>query len=222
MPSTLETPTRAVKDPASTLSRTEEKLDRYMKLNYAIELIEEDGQYTASYPELKGCISFGDSPNEAVSELRGVKELWLRGQIESGNSIPEPANLEDFSGKFVLRLPKSLHRSLHLEAEQQGVSLNQYINFRLAERHASRVDSVDYQKLSDQLLSLVHSLSFAKHRYDAAYGYMGAATFHINIPGSFHRLQDLTHLQKDLTLVRYTENIGATASKQQYREVHGE
>lgn len=42
------------------------------------------------------------------------------------------AELEGYSGKLVLRIPRSLHRSLKMEAEAEGVSLNQYMLYKLA------------------------------------------------------------------------------------------
>jgi antitoxin HicB len=47
--------------------------------------------------------------------------------LEEGIPIPEPRPLEEFSGRFVLRLPKSLHRDVARKAEEEGVSINQWI-----------------------------------------------------------------------------------------------
>ena len=41
-------------------------------------------------------------------------------------------NLEGYSGKLVIRLPKSLHKKLKEEAKAEGVSLNQYMIYKLA------------------------------------------------------------------------------------------
>lgn len=40
--------------------------------------------------------------------------------------------LEDYSGKLVLRIPRSLHKALKEEAAVEGVSLNQYMLYKLA------------------------------------------------------------------------------------------
>ncbi len=40
--------------------------------------------------------------------------------------------LEDYSGRLVLRIPRSLHRELKKAAEIEGVSLNQYMLYKLA------------------------------------------------------------------------------------------
>lgn len=119
-------------------SRTSEEpsrhrdLNYYLGLNYPIELVKEDDQYIASHPDLPGCVSFGDNPTDAVENLCEVKTLWLKGQIEKGNAIPEPSPAGHYSGKFVLRIPKLLHQMADHRARQQGVSLNSYISAILA------------------------------------------------------------------------------------------
>lgn len=40
--------------------------------------------------------------------------------------------LEDYSGKLVLRIPRSLHKALKEEAAIEGVSLNQYMLYKLS------------------------------------------------------------------------------------------
>jgi antitoxin HicB len=121
-------------------SVAQKDLRYYLALSYPMELHEDDGSYTALYPDLPGCMSYGDTPNDAVSALKRVKRLWISGRLESGMSIPEPTNLEDFSGKFLVRVPKSLHRDLHCRAQQEGVSLNQYVTHVLSSKTGSRGD----------------------------------------------------------------------------------
>ena len=53
-------------------------------------------------------------------------EGYIETKLENGFDIPEPIQTENYSGKFVVRLPKSLHFKLAMEAEKEGVSLNQY------------------------------------------------------------------------------------------------
>lgn len=43
------------------------------------------------------------------------------------------AELEGYSGKLVVRIPKSLHRNLRRRANAEGVSLNQYILYKLSQ-----------------------------------------------------------------------------------------
>jgi HicB family len=51
------------------------------------------------------------------------------------DSLPEPAvgpQRREYSGKFNVRVPKSLHAALASEAEAEGVSLNQLVVAKLA------------------------------------------------------------------------------------------
>lgn len=113
----------------------DEKLQYYINLPYPIEIVEDDGAVVASIPDLPGCNAFGDNVQDALRSLRETKELWLKGQIESDQPIPGPSTAEEYSGKFVLRIPKELHRILNREAQRQGISLNQYVAYLLADRH---------------------------------------------------------------------------------------
>ena len=55
-----------------------------------------------------------------------AKRAWLQAALEDGLPVREPDNLENYSGQFELRIPKSLHRSLAEHARQEGISMNQY------------------------------------------------------------------------------------------------
>jgi len=50
-----------------------------------------DNIYVASIPELQGCIAHGNTPEDAVKEIKVALELWLEVANENGVKIPEPA-----------------------------------------------------------------------------------------------------------------------------------
>lgn len=112
-------------------------LEYYANLPYRVEIYpEENGQgYTAAIPDLPGCISSGDTPQEALHAVDEAKRLWLEVALQDGDPIPEPTavTVEHFSGKFVVRVPRSLHRRLVKRAEVEGVSLNQLVVSILSE-----------------------------------------------------------------------------------------
>lgn len=111
----------------------EKTLEYYKSLPYTIELTSDpEGGWFVAIRELPGCMSQGDTPEEALAMIRDALEGWLAVALEDGMPIPEPRALDDFSGKFVVRVPRSLHRDLVKVAEFEGVSLNQYINVALA------------------------------------------------------------------------------------------
>ncbi len=76
----------------------------------------------------------GDSPEEAADLVQDALSGWLEIALEDGRPIPEPQASEAYSGRFVVRVPRTLHQQLVEAAEQEGVSLNQFINVALAGR----------------------------------------------------------------------------------------
>lgn len=101
---------------------------------------EEEGGFSAYIPEFEGCIAQGETADEALTALHDTAISWLEAELEAGKDIPEPWNLQEFSGKLLLRLPKSLHQQLARLANKEGVSLNQYLVSKLST--ISREDSL--------------------------------------------------------------------------------
>lgn len=92
---------------------------------------DESGSYFyGTYLELDGCQSDGETIDELFSNLEEAREGWLSVKLEHGDPIPEPQG--DYSGKLNLRIPKSLHRNLAAAADLEGVSLNQYMLYKLS------------------------------------------------------------------------------------------
>lgn len=108
----------------------------YMKLpyNYVIQPIkDESGEYYyARVLEFDGCQSTGESFEEAFENLKDAMKGWIEAKLEGGFSVPLPVGCENFSGKFIVRIPKSLHYKLAIEAQREGVSLNQYALYKLS------------------------------------------------------------------------------------------
>ena len=113
------------------------KLEDYLKLSYPITLYPEvEGGFTVEIKDLPGCVTQGETLEEAHEMIDDAKYAWIKVNLELGNPIPLPATQKKFSGRFVVRLPSNLHQRLAEEAEQNGVSLNQMVSSVLAERHA--------------------------------------------------------------------------------------
>ncbi|MBI3014630.1 MAG: toxin-antitoxin system HicB family antitoxin [Candidatus Tectomicrobia bacterium] len=106
-------------------------LGYYMKLDYPVTLkrCQEDGEvyFLAEISILPGCMSHGKTPNEAMEMIEGAKETWIRSFLEDGYEVPEPRDEEEYSGRFVVRIPKSLHKNLAEMARRENVSLNQLV-----------------------------------------------------------------------------------------------
>jgi antitoxin HicB len=110
-------------------------LKYYLSLPYTIQITREDeSTWFARVVELPGCMTEGDSPEEAADMIQDALAAWLEVALEDGRSIPEPQTTEAYSGRFVVRVPRTLHQQLVEAAEQEGVSLNQFINVALAGR----------------------------------------------------------------------------------------
>ena len=107
-------------------------IEYYLSLPYIIELQHDDEGWFVRVKELPGCTSQGDTAEEAVAMIQDAMTGWLEVALEGGVPIPEPRPEEEYSGKFVVRVPRSLHRELVETADREGVSLNQYINVALA------------------------------------------------------------------------------------------
>ena len=84
---------------------------------------EDGGGILIEYPDLPGCISDGETMEEAVKNGQDAVKCWLEAAKESGRTIPKPSK-ELSSGKWVQRVPKSLHAKLIEQAKKDGVSLN--------------------------------------------------------------------------------------------------
>jgi antitoxin HicB len=108
-----------------------------MRLPYTCELRRnEDGAWFACVRELPGCMTEGDTQAEALEMLQDAMKAWLQVAIERRLRIPEPKAEPAHSGRFVVRVPKSLHRALAERARSEGTSLNQLVVAALAEASA--------------------------------------------------------------------------------------
>ncbi len=109
-------------------------IDDYMKKAYRMEIVEDkdEGGFVVTYPDLPGCISCGKTIESAVANAIDAKEVWLEAAIEEGIEINEPDSLDDYSGQFKLRIPKSLHKSLAEHSQREGISMNQYCVYLLS------------------------------------------------------------------------------------------
>ncbi len=83
---------------------------------------EDGGGYSIVFPDLPGCRSDGATPEEAIENGRDALKSWLAVANEFGDQARKPFHA--VSGRFVQRVPRSLHAQLVAQAEAEGVSLN--------------------------------------------------------------------------------------------------
>jgi len=92
---------------------------------------EEGGGWLITFPDLPGCMSDGESPEEAIANGKDALAAWIQATRDAGRVVPRPGELP--SGKFVARIPRSLHARLAARARQEGVSMNALVSAFLAE-----------------------------------------------------------------------------------------
>ena len=114
------------------------RVAEYLELPYTITMVYDTSGGPAAWvvwvEELPGCISQGDTPDEAIQMIREAMGLWIGGHIEDGWEVPPPKeHFPEHSGKFQVRLPVGLHGKLAAVAADEGVSLNQLVTAILAE-----------------------------------------------------------------------------------------
>lgn len=69
--------------------------------------------------ELDGCMSDGKTVEELRKNIRDAMKLWLEVSLENGDVIPKPQTESAYSGRFNLRIPRSLHERLSYEAKYE-------------------------------------------------------------------------------------------------------
>lgn len=109
-------------------------LNYYMKLPYRFVITPDpyEGGYIISYPDLPGCLSSAETIEELIKNGEDAKREWFKAALKENLEIIEPMNEEKYSGMFRLRIPKSLHYKLALNAKLEGISMNQYCLYLLS------------------------------------------------------------------------------------------
>jgi predicted RNase H-like HicB family nuclease len=153
------------------------KVKDYLNLDYPIKLTkdqDEKGPYwLAEHPDLPGCKTHGDTKEEALKNLDEAKISWMYSYADLGKEIPKPNQLneiENCSGKILLRLPKELHFDLVSKAKIDGISLNQEILYLLS-------SSFGVSKSEDYLTQIINKLEKLQYtdqdnnvdKYDQSY-----------------------------------------------------
>jgi antitoxin HicB len=122
-----------------------ERVDELAALRHTIVVRQdEEGDYVASVAELDGCVAHGQDVTEALAELTSMKRLWIESCLAEGKPVPLPAEDDDSlpSGKWLQRVPRTLHKKISNLAQREGVSLNQYVVSVLAEAVGAQTGAV--------------------------------------------------------------------------------
>lgn len=93
----------------------------------------EGGGYLISYPDFSECISDGETVEEAITNGHDALVATITALEAKGFPVPAPNSGGVASGKFVARVPKTIHAQLTARAKAEGVSLNSLVLTFLAE-----------------------------------------------------------------------------------------
>ena len=99
------------------------KSAQYMKI---VEWSEEDQCYVGRCPELMLGGVHGKNEKKVFEALCAVIEDWIADAEKAKEELPSGLSGKEFSGKFNLRIDKTLHERLAIEALKQGKSLNAF------------------------------------------------------------------------------------------------
>ena len=146
-------------------------IEYYAQLPHPILVhqIEDEGvkYWMAEIPDLPGCKSHGATVEEAIASVEKAKRDWIADSLDAGESVPVPVDRLRYSGKTLVRMSRSLHRSLALLADSEKLSLNQMIVTILA-KEVGRLDVLNRaEDKMDRLLEKIQELVERDQRSDA-------------------------------------------------------
>jgi predicted HicB family RNase H-like nuclease len=101
---------------------------------------ENDQDWVVHFTELPTVSAFGETPEQAIEELKIAWEGVQQSYLKRGEPIPIAPSKKSYSGQFNVRIDKRLHRALAVEASQAGVSLNALVAQKLAQTAHASVD----------------------------------------------------------------------------------
>lgn len=104
--------------------------DRY---TYRVTWSEEDDEYVGLCVEFPSLSWLASTPEAALEGIRQVAADVVVDLKASGELVPEPIAVRQYSGKFMVRIPPVLHRRLALEAAEAGISLNRLASAKLGQ-----------------------------------------------------------------------------------------
>ena len=85
---------------------------------------DEGGGFLISYPDFSDCISDGETVEQALRYGQDALKETIAALRAKTLPVPAPNSGGIASGKFVARVPKSIHAQLTTRAKTEGVSLN--------------------------------------------------------------------------------------------------
>lgn len=116
-------PTKAMREQAARLATRPYK--------FTLEL-GEDGVWTSGVLEMPNVISEGDTPDEAIANVKEALRDIILLYLEDGQNIPEPFETREYSGQMYLRLSPDIHQRATMLAAERKMSLNRWLAAAIA------------------------------------------------------------------------------------------
>ncbi len=105
------------------------KNDHY---TYRVTWSEEDNEHVGLCAEFPSLSWLSKTPESALEGIRNTVAEIIKDMKENGEKIPQPLANKNYSGKFMVRIPPEVHRSLAIQAAESGVSINRLVSSRIS------------------------------------------------------------------------------------------
>lgn len=105
------------------------KNDHY---TYRVTWSADDDEYVGLCVEFPSLSWLADTPEAALKGIRNIVADVIKDMGDNKERIPEPIAIKKYSGKFMVRIPPEIHRSLAIKAAEAGVSLNRLASSKLS------------------------------------------------------------------------------------------
>jgi len=102
------------------------------KYTYRVTWMEEDGEYVALCAEFPSLSWLDKDQGKALKGIVKLVSGVLKEMQDSGEPLPVPLSIKNFTGKFMVRITPDMHRGLAIEAAEQKISLNRLVSSRLS------------------------------------------------------------------------------------------
>ena len=99
---------------------------------YRVTWSEEDNEYVGLCAEFPSLSWLEATPEDALKGIRSLVRKAVADLKRNKEAVPEPISTRSYSGKFMVRVPPSVHRLLAIQAAESGVSLNRLVSSKLS------------------------------------------------------------------------------------------
>ncbi|MFK5951975.1 MAG: toxin-antitoxin system HicB family antitoxin [Desulfobacterium sp.] len=105
------------------------KNDHY---TYRVTWSADDDEYVGLCVEFPSLSWLADTPETALKGVRNIVDEVIKDMRVNNEKVPEPIAVKNYSGKFMVRVPPEIHRTLAIKAAEAGVSLNRLASSKLS------------------------------------------------------------------------------------------